>query len=302
MPTQLAETIERLTSGDGSHATEIDGLMVHRLSAPTQPMPGILCASVCVVAQGAKQVRLGDEIYRYDPEHFLLVSADMPIESHVIAATHNAPYLSLSMELDHATICELAAQLPTQDATAPSAAIAVSPLEPALLDALTRLVTLASSARDRAVLAPLVAREITYRLLTSEQGPRLKQIALGDGSTQRSLRALRWLREHFTEPVRIETLAREARLSPSAFHQHFKSVTSMSPLQYQKQLRLHEARRLMLSDHLDAAEASFRVGYESPSQFSREYRRLFGAPPRQDVTEVREAPVATKGPRAASLA
>jgi AraC-like DNA-binding protein len=293
MATQLAKIIEHLTSGDGSHATGIDGLMLHRMSAPSQPMPGLLRASLCVVAQGRKQERLGDEIHRYDPEQFLLVSADMPIESNVVTASRQSPYLSLSLELDHAMVCELAAQLPLQDLTAPSVAIAVSPIEPALLDALTRLVALASSARDRAVLAPLVAREITYRLLTGEQGPRLKQIALGDGSTQRILRALRWLREHFTEPVRVEALAREARLSQSAFHQHFKSVTSMSPLQYQKQLRLHEARRLMLSESLDAAEASFRVGYESPSQFSREYRRLFGAPPRQDVEVVRNASVAT---------
>jgi AraC-like DNA-binding protein len=287
MATQLAETLEQLTSGDGSHATEIPGLLLHRLSAPSLPTPGILCASLCVVAQGAKEVRLGDGVYRYDPEQFLLVAAHMPIESQVITASRNAPYLSLSLELDQAMVCEVAAQVPSEELQGTSAALAVSPLEPELLDAVARLVALSSTPRDCAVLAPLVMREITYRLLASEQGPRLRQIALGDGSTQRILRALRWLREHYTEPFRIEALAREVHLSPSALHQHFKSVTAMSPLQYQKQLRLHEARRLMLSDHLDAAEASFRVGYESPSQFSREYRRLFGAPPRQDITDAR---------------
>lgn len=287
MAAQLAQTLEKLTSGDGSHATEIPGLLLHRLSAPSLPTPGILCASLCVVAQGAKEVRLGDEVYRYDPEQFLLVAAQMPIESQVITASRSAPYLSLSLELDQAMVCEVAAQVPAEELQGTSAALAVSPLEPELLDAVARLVALSRNTRDRAVLAPLVMREITYRLLASEQGPRLRQIALGDGSTQRILRALRWLREHYTEPFRIEALAREVHLSPSALHQHFKSVTAMSPLQYQKQLRLHEARRLMLSDHLDAAEASFRVGYESPSQFSREYRRLFGAPPRQDVTDAR---------------
>lgn len=287
MPTQLAHTLEQLTSGDGSHATDIPGLLLHRLSAPSLPTPGILCASLCVVAQGAKEVRLGDGVYRYDPEQFLLVAAHMPIESQVITASRTAPYLSLSLELDQAMVCEVAAQVPADELQGTSAALAVSPLEPELLDAVARLVALSRNARDCAVLAPLVMREITYRLLASEQGPRLRQIALGDGSTQRILRALRWLREHYTEPFRIEALAREVHLSPSALHQHFKSVTAMSPLQYQKQLRLHEARRLMLSDHLDAAEASFRVGYESPSQFSREYRRLFGAPPRQDITDAR---------------
>jgi len=287
MPTQLAHIIEQLTSGDGSHATEISGLLLHRLSAPSLPTPGILCASLCVVAQGAKEVRLGDGVYRYDSEQFLLVAAHMPIESQVITASRSAPYLSLSLELDQAMICEVAAQVPAEELQGTSAALAVSPLEPELLDAVARLVALSRNPRDSAVLSPLVMREITYRLLASEQGPRLRQIALGDGSSPRILRALRWLREHYTEPFRIEALAREVHLSPSALHQHFKSVTAMSPLQYQKQLRLHEARRLMLSDHLDAAEASFRVGYESPSQFSREYRRLFGAPPRQDIADAR---------------
>lgn len=294
MATQLAQIIEKLTEADGSHATEVPGLLLHRLSAPSLPTPGILCASLCVVAQGAKEVRLGDGVYRYDPNHFLLVAAHMPIESRVITASRKAPYLSLSLELDQALVCEIAAQVPAQALQGTSGALAVSPLDPELLDAVARLVALTRSARDRAVLAPLVLREITYRLLASEQGPRLRQIALGDGSTQRILRALRWLREHYTEPFRIEALAREVHLSPSALHQHFKSVTAMSPLQYQKQLRLHEARRLMLTEHLDASEACFRVGYESPSQFSREYRRLFGSPPRKDITSAR-----TTAPKAA---
>lgn len=301
MAKELAETIARLTDADGCQRTGIAGLNLYRSSAPSQPTPGILCASLCIVAQGAKVVRLGHETYRYSPQQFLLISADMPIESQVIEASSDAPYLSLSLELDPAMVCEVAAQVPSDDVLASASAIAVSPLEPPLVDAVTRLVKLAHSARDSAVLAPLVAREITYRLLTSEQGPRLRQIAMGDGSTQRILRALRWLREHFTEPIRIDTLAREVRLSPSALHQHFKSVTAMSPLQYQKQLRLHEARRLMLSDHLDASEACFRVGYESPSQFSREYRRLFGAPPRQEIAqEIAEVRKARAAPLAAS--
>jgi AraC-like DNA-binding protein len=294
MTTPLAETIERLTGEDGIHATSITGLTLYRRTAPSEPTAGLLCASLCLVAQGAKEVRLGDGVYRYDPDQFLLSAADMPIESQVISASHAAPYLALSLELDQAMVCELAAQVPAQHPTGPSSALAVSPLDADLLDAVTRLVALAHNERDRAVLAPLATREIAYRLLAGAQGSRLRQIAVGDGSTQRIVRALRWLREHYTEPLRIESLAREVRLSPSALHQHFKSVTAMSPLQYQKQLRLHEARRLMLSDHLDAAEACFRVGYESPSQFSREYRRLFGAPPRQDIAVVRSSTPAVR--------
>jgi len=163
----------------------------------------------------------------------------------------------------------------------------MTPVEPPLLDAVTRLVALLDSPQDVEPLAPLVLREITYRLLTGPQGSRLRQIASAGAPAQRIAKAIRWLKDNFAEPLRIEALAKHVRMSPSAFHLHFKGVTAMSPLQYQKRLRLQEARRLMLGEGLDAAEAAFRVGYESPSQFSREYRRMFGAPPRQDVAALR---------------
>lgn len=290
MTVRLSQLIERLTGGDGAHTTGYPGLSLYRWSQPTHPCPGLAEPSLCVIAQGQKQVALGDQRLDYDPSQFLLISADVPVASHVTVASPEAPYLALSLRLDHATVCELAPQTIAGQRTPPlqpGPAVAVGPAEPVLYDALTRLVALQESPRDMAVLAPLVMREITYRLLTGPQGARLRQMFVGDGSGQRILRILQWLRAHYAEPVRIEDLAREAHLSPSALHQHFKSVTAMSPLQYQKHLRLHEARRLMLSDGLEAAEASFRVGYESPSQFSREYRRLFGAPPRRDVSLVR---------------
>jgi AraC-like DNA-binding protein len=163
----------------------------------------------------------------------------------------------------------------------------VTPVEPPLLDAVCRLVALLDSPQDVGPLAPLVLREITYRVLTGPQGSRLRQIAAAGAPAQRIARAIRWLKDHFADPLRIESLAKHVRMSPSAFHLHFKGVTAMSPLQYQKRLRLQEARRLMLGEGLDAASAAFRVGYESPSQFSREYRRLFGAPPRQDVAALK---------------
>jgi AraC-like DNA-binding protein len=165
----------------------------------------------------------------------------------------------------------------------PARGLDVRLVEPQLLDAVGRLVALLDAPRTIGPLAPLVLREITYRVLAGPQGARLRQIAAAGAPAQRIARAVRWLRDHFAGPLRVESLAREARMSLSGFHQHFKAVTGLSPLQYQKRLRLQEARRLMLGGGLDAAEAAFRVGYESPSQFSREYRRMFGAPPRRDV-------------------
>jgi AraC-like DNA-binding protein len=220
--------------------------------------------------------------------HFLLVGADLPIAACILQASRAAPYLSLSLELDQAVVCEVAAQVPVQRTNGTISALAVSAVDPPLLDAVTRLVAmLANDAAERRVLAPLTVREIVFRLLTGSQGARLRQLAVGEGSAHRVLKTLRWLQEHFAEPLRIEDLARDVQLSSSALHQHFKNVTAMSPLQYQKQLRLHEARRLMLTLGIEASEASFQVGYESPSQFSREYRRMFGAPPRRDIAHAR---------------
>lgn len=287
--TDLAELIERFAVVDGVHETAIRELTLFRLSKPSEPTPVFYEPAVCVIAQGRKRVLLGDEAYVYDPAHWLLVAADLPLAGEVIQASSRAPYLSLRVDLDMAIVNELAAEV-SQLGPPPGPAgraLAVGPIAPPLLDAFVRLVGLLGTPFDRVVLAPLVMREIIYRLLIGEQGARLRQIAAGDAHAQRIVRALRWLKDHLTEPIRIEKLAREARMSPSAFHQHFKCVTAMSPLQYQKSLRLHEARRLMLGEGLDAAEASFRVGYESPSQFSREYRRLFGAPPRRDVAALR---------------
>jgi AraC-like DNA-binding protein len=244
--------------------------------------------SLCLVAQGAKEVLLADEVYRLDPAQLLLVSVDLPVAARVVEASPSWPYLAVRIALDPAVVGELLADGMAVPPLGPSArGLAVTPVESPLLDAVARLVALLDSPRDIVPLAPLVLREITYRLLTGPQGARLRQIASVGAPAQRIARAIRWLKDHFADPLRIEALAKQVRMSPSAFHLHFKSVTAMSPLQYQKRLRLQEARRLMLSEGLDAAEAAFRVGYESPSQFSREYRRMFGAPPRQDVAALK---------------
>jgi AraC-like DNA-binding protein len=287
---RLAASVEHQTRRDGHHATAVPELALFRQSLPTELTAVLYEPSLCVIAQGSKEVRLGDEVYRYDPAHFLLVSVDLPVCGRVTCASADRPYLGLRIALDPATIGELLADGVDQPTT-PARGLAVSRTEPPLLDAVLRLVELADAPADVPVLAPLVLREITYRLLVGEQGGRLRQIAAAGAPAQRIARAIRWLRDHFTEPLSVGQLAKQVRMSLSAFHQHFKTVTALSPLQYQKRLRLHEARRLMLGDGLDAASAAYRVGYESPSQFSREYVRLFGSPPRRDVAAVREAAV-----------
>ncbi len=285
---KLAFAIERQAAVDGGYDTAAPALRLSRFSAPSDLVALVYEPSLCVVAQGAKEVILADETYRLDPAQFLLVSVDLPVAARVVEASRGSPYLAVRIALDPAVVGELLADGTVAPPLGPPArGLAVTPVEPPLLEAVSRLVALLDCPRDVGPLAPLALREITYRLLTGPQGSRLRQIASAGAPAQRIARAIRWLKDHFAEPLRIESLAKHVRLSPSAFHLHFKSVTAMSPLQYQKRLRLQEARRLMLSEGRDAAEAAYDVGYESPSQFSREYRRTFGAPPRQDVAALK---------------
>lgn len=285
---RLVAAIERHTPPDGICYTAVPGLLLARQPRPTDPITLVVDPSLCIVAQGAKEVVLAGEVYRYDPAHSLLVSVDLPISARVIEATPARPCLAVRLSLDPSVIGDLLADCPDAPPSGPPArGLDVSLVEPQLLDAVARLVALLDAPQSIGPLAPLVLREITYRVLTGPQGPRLRQIAATGALAQRIARAVRWLRDHFADELRVETLARQVRMSLSGFHQHFKAVTGLSPLQYQKRLRLQEARRLMVGEGLDAAEAAFRVGYESPSQFSREYRRLFGAPPRQDVAALK---------------
>lgn len=286
----LATLIERNTGRDGAHATDIPALSLFRASAPSEQTKVVYEPALCVIARGRKRVILADEVYDYDPAHFLLVSVDLPIVGQVIEASPAEPYLSLRIDLDLGQAAEVLmdARLPeSAHSGPPGRGLVVSAIDPHLLDAVARLVALLETPRDIDMLAPLVLREITYRVLTGEQGPRLRQIAAEGGQARRIATAIDWLRRNFDRPLRIEDAARAVHLSPSAFHHHFKAVTAMSPLQYQKRLRLQEARRLMASEALDAATAAYRVGYESPSQFNREYRRLYGEPPRRDVARLR---------------
>lgn len=288
---ELATLIARNTDGDGAHATAVAPLYLNRASAPGEPVAIVYQPALCVIASGRKQILLADETYVYDPAHFLLVSVDLPLVGQVTEATPDEPFLGVRIDLDLGQVRDLLmdAALPETRPAAPGRGVSVSAIDPPLLDAVTRLVALLESPRDIGVVAPLVLREVTYRVLMGAQGSRLRQIATEGGQAQRIALAIDWLRRHFDRPFRVEEVARVAHMSPSAFHQHFKAVTAMSPLQYQKRLRLQEARRLMLGEALDATAAAYRVGYESPSQFSREYHRAFGAPPRRDLARLRTA-------------
>ena len=239
---------------------------------------------------------LGERIYEYDAARYLVVSVAVPITGQILEASPTAPYLCLRLDLDPAMIGGLLLEAGAAPAGgAPGSSLMLSTTTPELLDAAVRLVRLLTTPADIAVLAPLIERELLYRLLTGDQAAQLRQIVRGESRLQQVNRAIGWLKHNFDKPFRMQQLATEARMSVSALHQHFKAVTAMSPLQYQKQLRLQEARRLILANAADAATAAHRVGYDSPSQFSREYSRLFGAPPLRDIARLKDRPEAIAG-------
>lgn len=287
---ELVETIARLTGTQGVKATSMQALTLVRRDAPTSTTSYMHEPSICLIAQGAKRVLLGDETYVYDAHRFLLASVDLPIVAQVLEASPKKPYLGLMLKLDPRDVAQLMADssLPPPRTQQESRGMAVGELSESLLCAFLRLLDLLEEPEHIPILAPLVQREILYRLLVGPQGARLRQIGAAGCRSHQIARAIDWLKANFSRPLRIDDLATQVRMSTSAFHHHFRALTAMSPLQYQKWLRLHEARKLMLTERLDAANAAFRVGYESPSQFSREYSRLFGAPPLRDIKNLQQ--------------
>jgi AraC-like DNA-binding protein len=241
------------------------------------------------MAQGRKEVRLADEYFNYDPLNYLVVSVSMPLSGRVVNVTSEEPILAVRLDIDPAEISALIADAgPLGVPTRPTGrGLYVEQIDTAMLDAVLRLARLLDTPKDIAMLAPLIRREILYRLLRSQQGHRLYEIAIANSQSHRISQAIKWLNGNYEQPLRIDDLAKEVNLSVSTLHHRFKAMTAMSPLQYQKQLRLQEARRLMLAEGLEASAAGYRVGYESPSQFSREYSRLFGAPPLRDLARLR---------------
>jgi AraC-like DNA-binding protein len=289
LQTELAGIIERHTVGEVDCQTPIPNLALFRREAPARPTVCLVEPSVVVVAQGAKRLLVGSEGYAYGPERFLMTSLDLPANSEVIQASAHEPCVGLVLKLDIRLLAELIAHGALAPASERSAyqRVGVGPITATLLEPMVRLVRLLDEPAAIAVLAPLIQREIHYRLLESDQSAHLWQIASVGSQSHRIARAIDWLKVNYAQPLRIEDLAARVQMSPSSLHHQFRQLTAMSPLQYQKWLRLNEARRLMLNDGADAASAAFSVGYESPSQFSREYSRLFGAPPRRDVEAMR---------------
>jgi AraC-like DNA-binding protein len=287
---ELAGLLEQRTGSDGGHETAIPELTLWRFSNPTEAAPVLQQPAVYVVVQGRKQVTVGDETYVYDPSQYLAVSLELPAVANVVEASPDAPYLCMTLRVDAR---ELAALLVETGRPAPrdnhdGRALFVSALGAPLLDGFLRLVRLLDAPQDIAVLAPLIRRELHYRLLQGEQQGRLAEMAIGDGRLRRVAGAIAWIKAHYAEPLPVEALARRANMSPSALHAHFSAVAGVSPIQYQKQLRLQEARRLLMVEVTSAEAVAYQVGYASASQFSREYARLFGQPPRRDAERMRE--------------
>ena len=287
----LARLISAYAPHDGSFELRIPGLHASRMShANTQCFHTLRVPSLCLIAQGAKTVILGKDIFAYDASRMLVFSVALPIASQVTQASHAQPYFGLRLDLDPHKIAELVLKVfpnglpPVQERKA----VYVAPLDASIVDAAIRLMECMAHAGDSELLAPLIRDEILIRLLRSSIGVRVAQMGFAETSVNRVAKAIAWLRTNYSQPIKIEELAELVNMSASSFHERFKSVTSMSPLQYQKTLRLQEARRMMLSSMMDASAASQRVGYLSASQFSREYSRFFGCAPTRDMAKLRE--------------
>ena len=275
------------------HATEgwtsalIPGVALVRASHPSEAMPALYQPLFCLVAQGSKRAVLGRRVFTYAAGHHLVVSVDLPVVGQVVDASPDVPYLAIALQVTPADVASLLVEgsVPAAPACEPEG-LSVSSTPADLLDAVLRLLRLLDRPVDIPVLAASIRREILWRLLNGDQGLTLRQIGSGDSRLFQVSRAIRWLRTHYAEPFRLSDLARSAGMSASAFHRHFRAVTAMSPLQYQKRIRLHEARSRLLARPGDTAGIGFSVGYDSPSQCNREYSRLCGAPPARDVARL----------------
>lgn len=286
---ELASLIERHSEPDYSRETNIPSLSFYRHSSVSEPVYRVYKPSLCLIVQGTKQMLLAHQRYEYGPSDYMVVSANLPVIGQIIRAAPEAPYMSLKLEFDRQDILDVLDRTEPQYSLREQErrALFVGRLQAPLHDAVLRLARLLDTPDEIAFLAPLYKREILFRLLQGAYGPVLAQMALEGSSASRIRQAIDRLVREWDQPFRVEELADEASMSLSAFHRHFKEVTSMSPLRFQKQIRLQEARRLLLSEFADAADVAFRVGYESASQFSREYARMFGAPPRTDINRLK---------------
>ncbi len=286
--TELARKIALFVGATESRATGIVGLTLYRRTSPTAPCSMTYEPSVTVIAQGRKRVELGQKIFIYDASRFLLTSVDLPVVSRVIEASEKVPCLALSLKLEMPVVRELLSREEIQaEALSDSPGMGTGETTVEFLSACCRLVDLLNTPEDIPFLSGLIQREIIYRVLRSAEGARLRTIATLGEQSHRTARAIAWIRANYAKPLRVEDLAELAGMGVSTLHHHFRVLTAMSPLQYQKQVRLQAARGRMLVDGLDAASAAFEVGYESASQFNREYSRFFGQPPMRDIRALR---------------
>jgi AraC-like DNA-binding protein len=278
---ELRSLVLAACGGPGVHATALPGVTLIHADSPSLPIPLLYTPRLCIGIEGTKELALGDRMFTYGAGEELVASIDLPVTGRVATV----PYLAFAMELDLVEIAGLHLALPPPDE--PSPGLITGPASPELLDAVVRALRMLDRPHEIATLGPLVRREILFRVLSGPRGALLRRLALDHGHVAGIARAIAFLRTHFAEPLAIERLARDAAMSATSFHRHFRAVTAMSPLQYQKQLRLQEARHLLLGEALDVGSVSVRVGYESTTQFTREYARLFGAPPRRDAQRLR---------------
>ncbi|MCG7376443.1 AraC family transcriptional regulator [Paenibacillus sp. ACRSA] len=287
---ELTEMIKRHTLLKGSVKTIIPSLFFFHYSKLTEPQYRVYNPSFCIIAQGKKEILLAQERFEYSPSNYLLASMNLPVVGQVIKASPEMPYLSLKLEFTPNQILEVLNECDLKVKATENArrALFVGQMEASIHDAVIRLVRLLDTPEEIPFLAPLYTKEILYRLLRGSYGNELAQIAIEDSSTYRIRESIEYMIRHWEQSFRIDDLAEKARMSVSSFHRHFKEITAMSPIQFQKQMRLQEARRILLSESADAADVAYRVGYESASQFSREYSRMFGSPPRADIKKLRE--------------
>ncbi|MDR3708756.1 MAG: AraC family transcriptional regulator [Capsulimonadaceae bacterium] len=288
---ELACLVSNIAQTDGDYSTPISALMLYRRSFVTNPMPCIYGLGLGLTVQGGKRVTVGDEIFNYEAGQSLITTVDLPVVSYVTRASSVEPYLGVRLELDVRVIAQLVAEMEfeAQLQISTTRVISVMTLDQGLKDAITRLIRLLAEPQLIPHLAPLIQREIAIRLLNGEHGPNLRRLVAIGSPSQQIAKVVTWLKQHYTEDVPMDDLAAQAHMSPSTFRQHFRAVAGMSPLQYLKNLRLQDARQLMLNENLDAGSAAVRVGYESASQFSREYSRLFGEPPNRNIKRMRES-------------
>ena len=285
---RLCNLIDKYCDPEGAVRTAIEPVWMYRATGPSLKVPTIYKPCLCLIISGAKEVTLGQEVYRYEPGQLLAASVDLPLVGHVTNASTDAPYRSLSLDLDAKILSELVTNMDLNiglegDSTR---GLFVEQTTQSLVDAVLRVVDLLEHPDEIPVMLPLLMREVHYRLLRTGQGVFIARLAMGGSNMQRISSVLRLMKDNFDKPLRVDELAEHANMSPSSFHHHFKQVTAMSPLQYQKRLRLTTARQIMLAEMKDAASAAYAVGYESTSQFSREYARMFGAPPMRDVMAI----------------